>query len=94
MAQLDPNDPTVRDAVFGKQVEDFLSSDIGEYLIKKAKDEIDSALEKLKKCDPTDSVRVQSLQNQVKVCESIVGWLGDVVINGQQAMRQIEGKDE
>lgn len=93
MATLDPNDPVVRDAVFGKQVEDFLSSDIGEYLLKKAEREIESTVEKLKKANPNEPMSVQGLQNQIKVCESIVGWLGEAIRSGQQAVKAIEDQD-
>lgn len=92
--QYDPDDPIIRTAVFGKQVEDFLTGDIGEYLVKRAKNEIDNAVEKLKKINPRANRSIQTLQNQIKVCESIAGWLGDAVISGQQAMKVIEGKDE
>ena len=44
---IDPDEPLVRTAVFGKQVEDFLTSDIGDYLLQKAKHEEADAIEAL-----------------------------------------------
>ena len=32
--RLDPEDPKVRWATFGRQVEDFLTGDIGDYLLR------------------------------------------------------------
>lgn len=90
---LDPEDPTVRLAVFGKQVEDFLSSEIGEYLIKRAQSEIETVVEKLKKVNPRSIRTIQGLQNQIKVCESIVGWLGEAIQSGSSALQAVEDEN-
>ena len=54
---LDPDDPKVRWAAFGKQVEYFLQSDIGAYLVKRAKQEGDEATEGLKRVDAFDGAK-------------------------------------
>ena len=49
---LDPQDPRVEWATFGRMVEDFVKGPIGGYLIKKAQAQTDEAVEKLKVAPP------------------------------------------
>ena len=55
-------DPTLELAVFGKQVEEFLQSDVGSYLINRAKEEALEAMEVLKTVHPWRHRRIQELQ--------------------------------
>lgn len=89
---LDPDDPLVRWATFGKQVEFFLKSDIGSYLVKRAKQEKDSAIEELIKADPTDVQTIAKWQLQARVADAIIGWLGDAIEAGQSATEQLKGE--
>ena len=91
---LDPNDPLVRTAVFGRQVEDFFESDIGKFLVEKSDLQRDMAIDALKRVAPWRRRRIQQLQNQIAVAEWFQQWLADAVMDGQQAMRVIEGDDE
>jgi hypothetical protein len=88
----EPIDPTLEIAIFGRQVEDFLKSDVGDYLINRAKDEAEEAMDLLKNTHPWRKRRIQQLQNQIKVAESIKGWLGGAVAAGIQATRVLEGE--
>ena len=88
--RLDPNDPVVASATFGRQVEQFLNSDIGVYLVRVAKDQSDAATEKLKLADPYNPTVIANLQHDIRVAESVVGWLADAVRAGQQALEQLE----
>lgn len=90
MPQLDPEEPLVRWAVFGKKVEQFLQSDIGDFLLKKSQREVQEAVEALKVVDPTDIEGVRKLQNAVKLAESFQSWLGDAVAAGLQSIAQLE----
>lgn len=83
---LDPEDPRVRWATFGRQVEDFLNSPIGAHLVTKAQAQSLDGIEKLKNADPEDAKVIRALQNQVHVADSIMGWLGDAIHEGQGAM--------
>ncbi len=87
---LNPEDPLVRWATFGRQVEDFLSGPIGSHLVHKAQDEITDAVEKLKQADPEDAKTIRMLQNKAHVAESIMGWLGDVIHEGQGALEALK----
>jgi hypothetical protein len=82
---LDANDPTVRSAVFGKQVQDFIETELGAYIVKRAETQANRANEKLKTCAAWRTRRIRDLQNQIAVAESIIVWLADAINSGQQA---------
>jgi molybdopterin converting factor small subunit len=83
----------VRRAIFGKQVEDFLSSDIGRYLLVRAADQAETAMDKLKVCVPTEGKTVQALQNDIYVAESIRTWLAQAIQDGINALNIIESPE-
>ncbi len=87
MAELNPEDPTVRWAAFGRQVELFLDSDIGKYLVKKAQAQSAQAMEELVVADPNDPKLIASIQNRIKVADSIIEWLGDAIAEGHSAIQ-------
>lgn len=87
---LDPDDPKVRWAMFGKQVELFLQSDIGSYLVKRAKQEGDAAMEELKQVDAFDGKAVASLQLKARVADAVIVWLGDAIAAGESAVEQLK----
>jgi hypothetical protein len=92
--RLDPEDPKVRWATFGRQVEDFLQSDIGDYLLRLAKAEELEALEALATVSPWRTRRIRELQNKALLVTKIQYWLGDAIASGHAAMEQIKGDAE
>lgn len=88
--RLDPEDPKVRWATFGKQVEDFLTSDIGDYLLKCAERKEREAMEALKVVLPWRRRRIQQLQNEIRLASDVERWLGDAIAAGHAAMEQIK----
>lgn len=81
----------VKVAIIGKDSEEFLSSELGRYMIECAANQVDDAVDKLKKANPMDSELIMELQNQIYRAESFGGWLRDLVIAGNQAIQQIDG---
>jgi hypothetical protein len=79
------DNPDLRRAVFGRQVEMFLESDIGVYLTQCCQAERDEALEKLKIVGASDVAAILALQARVWRAESVMGWLGDALRAGKQA---------
>lgn len=79
-------------AIFGKQVEDFLGTDIAKYLVKRAEAEEEEAMDQLKIADPSDFNTIRKLQNRIVVVESIQQWLADAIVEGQHALAIIEGE--
>lgn len=90
MAQLDPNDPLVEWATFGREVENFLRSPIGDYLVKRSEEEIAAAVENLKTVQPWRRRRIQALQNEIKIAEKFQVWLADSIAAGHQAIQQLQ----
>lgn len=91
---MNPDDPDVRTAVFGKQVEDFLQSDIGDYLLKNSQYKAEQALGELKTVWPWRTRRIRQLQNELRIAEDFQRWLGYAVASGQEAMKRIEGEED
>lgn len=91
---LDENDPIVQSAVFGSQVEQFLNSDIGRYLVQRAEDEAELANDQLKRVLPWRSRKIRELQNRIWVAENFQQWLADAIMDGQQSLRILEGHEE
>jgi hypothetical protein len=89
--QLDPDDPKVRDAAFGRQVEYFLESDVGRYLVKRARDESETAVEELKDVNPfVHPENIVEIQFRAKLADFIIVWLGDAIAAGEGATEQLK----
>lgn len=92
--KLDPNDPIVETAVFGKEVENFLGGNIGRYLVERAEKQAEEATDLLKKVSPWRRRRIQQLQNRIAVAESVQQWLADAIMDGISATRSLEANDD
>jgi hypothetical protein len=86
-------DLIVRRAIFGKQVDNFFSSDIGKYLLARADDEAEQALVAFKTCDPTDVSKVTGIQNKILQSENFKTWLEEAVMDGLQALNILEDRE-
>lgn len=82
---IDPRDPMLQQAAFGRQVELFLQSDIGDFLLKRSEEEIAEAVLKLKTVNPWRRRKIQELQNAIKIAEKFQFWLADAIAAGNQA---------
>lgn len=82
--------PLLRVAVFGRQTQDFLNTDIGKYLVQCARIDYDKALEELKTVSPWRRRKIQDIQNKAKVAENFMGWIDDAIQSGKQAEIQIQ----
>jgi hypothetical protein len=89
---LDPEDPLVQAAVFGKQVQEFLQEDIGNYLVGLARDQGDVAMRELKTVDPTETERIIALQMRIQIADNFIQWLAEAVAMGLQAQQTLEGR--
>lgn len=82
------------EAMLGQDVESFLASDIGRYLIGRADQESADAADKLKTVFPWRRRRITELQNQIWRAESFQSWLGELIIRGRQATSQLEQQED
>lgn len=91
---LDPSDPRVEWATFGRIVEDFIAGPIGSYLVDKAKAQSSEAVEKLKVASPEAPGLIRQLQADIQVADSIIRWLGEAVHAGQVALTHLEEEND
>lgn len=82
---LNPSDPVVEAAVFGQEVENFLNTRIGAYLLRKAQDQASEAIEELAVVDAEDPKAIRKLQNKISVSDQFIGWLREAIMMGEQA---------
>ena len=87
---MNREEPLVETAIFGMEVQEFLGSNVGKYLVKRAEAEAEEANEKLKRVFPLRWRRIMQLQNEIYRAESIQRWLGDAIVDGASANRIIE----
>ena len=92
-SNLDPNDPTVRSAVFGQQVQDFLRSEVGDFLLKRAESRLAVLVQGLKTIDATKILEVTNIQAEIRHLEGFEHWLADAVQEGLTAQAIIDGED-
>jgi hypothetical protein len=85
------NQELLERASFGRQVEIFWGSDIGQYLRNRAQECYSAAIEELKSVDPTDSRAVMKAQNEVRVAQVFESWLTEAVVDGVKALELLEG---
>ena len=88
---LDPEDPLVRTAVFGQDVQDFLCSPIGDFLLKRAEQRLARLIEELKRVDPAQRMKVAGIQAEIHHVEGFEAWLGEAVQAGITAIAIIDG---
>lgn len=87
---LDPDDPKVRWAVFGRKVEYFLSSEIGEHIVARAKAESEEAMAEFKEADPFDGPAMAKIQARAKLADTVIGWLAEAIRAGESATEQLQ----
>ena len=84
----------VDNAVLGQQVDSFMRSDIGKYLLEKARTEQAEGYSELLQADFTDCEAVRKAQNKVHRAEDFVNWLNEAIITGLRATEVLESREE
>lgn len=80
----------IAEAMLGQDAEEFMVSQIGQYLIGRADQEITDATEKLCNVAPWRRRRIMELQNQVWRAQSFKDWLAELIVSGRSAMSALE----
>jgi hypothetical protein len=73
------------EATLGRDVQEFLHTDIGRYLVGRCDQEIADAQEKLAVVSPWRRNRIKQLQNEIWRATSLKTWLAELVQAGAQA---------
>jgi CelD/BcsL family acetyltransferase involved in cellulose biosynthesis len=84
------SDLLMAEAVLGRDAREFLSSEIGQYIVGRAGIEKQEAQDQLSRVSPWRRNRIRQLQNEVWRAESVVSWLAELITNGQQAEAVLE----
>lgn len=79
------NETLFAEATLGRDAEEFMSSDIGRYLLGRCEHEIIDAQEKLSVVSPWRRNRIRQLQNEIWRAKSVRDWLLEIVGTGRQA---------
>jgi hypothetical protein len=84
----------IDEAVFGKQIEDFVMSDIGKFLFARINAEIAEGVDELKKAAPTDAEAIRQAQNKVWRGEHMQAWLLHAIDAGLTATKILEDNEQ
>jgi len=69
----------------GMEAEEFLKSDLGRYMVGRAKQEGEKAALELSRVSPWRRRRIQQLQNEIKWASSFNEWLASLINSGRGA---------
>ena len=76
-------------AKFGIEVERFLSTPIGKYLVERAEREGDEAIKAMKQVDPSNESEVRKVQDGLTIPDKVVSWLAEAIGEGHACEYQL-----
>ena len=83
-------DENMAEAVLGKDAEEFCSSDLGRYVLGRARQEKEEAQIELAKTSPFRIFKGFELRNAIYRADSIEQWLAELINSGRIAQRNME----
>lgn len=87
------NEDLILRATFGKQVENFLSSDVGSYIIARADEERSEAMSALVTVNPAEIEEIRKLQSKAELAIKMKQWLISAVTDGLSALQILEDRE-
>ncbi len=81
-------------AVLGEQVDQFLKSDVGQFILARAGEEEEAGVEELKTLKCTDVDGIREAQNRVWRAASVREWLQEAIKDGLKAKSILESREE
>lgn len=81
-------------AVLGEQVDSFIRSDVGQYVVAHIENEIEQCLQKLRVVNPNDPEAVRQAQSDIRRAESMKDWLTSAIIAGIKAKDVLEERQD
>lgn len=88
------SDVLFAEAILGRDAEEFLNTELGKYLIGRARREKQEAQEKLNTTSPWRRRRIQDLQNEIWRAESFEAWLAEIIMDGRNAEKVLDESAE
>jgi hypothetical protein len=83
-------DLMMAEAILGRDAEDFLRSELGQFIVGRCDQEIADAQDKLARVSSWRRRRIQELQNDIWRARNMKGWLVELIQNGRQAEAALE----
>jgi len=80
----------VAEAILGKDAEEFVSSELGRYVMGRARQQAEDAMEALKKHDPCDYRGIEKLQLKIMQAEGFGDWIKELIVAGRVAKDNLE----
>jgi hypothetical protein len=84
------NDLLLAEAILGKDAEEFISSELGRFILGRCDQEIQEAQDLLAVVSPWRRNRIRQLQNQVWRAKSLRSWLIELINSGRMAEQALE----
>ncbi len=78
------------EAILGQDAEEFMRSDVGRYILGRAQQEAQEAMDKLKTTSAWRRRRITQLQSEIWRAESIQGWVIELINNGLSSERALD----
>ena len=80
----------IAEGVLGQDAEEFISSELGRYILERIKQDKEDAYRKLSTTSVWRKNRIRELQNEIWRCETFETWLAETVTRGRQAIDLLE----
>ncbi len=78
------------EAILGREAQEFVNTDLGQYLVGRANQEKKDAQEQLSRVSPWRRNRIRDLQARVWRAESFLVWVAELITSGTQAENELE----
>jgi hypothetical protein len=83
-------DVLMAEAVLGRDADEFLSSELGRYMVGRCDQEIAEAQDQLSDVSPWRRRKIQDLQNKIWRAKAAKEWLAELIANGRAAESALE----
>lgn len=80
------HDVLIAQAELGEEARRFLESDLCKCMLGMAEQQVMAAQEELSDVDPSNTEKIRTLQNQVKLGRQFEEWLNELVSEGDNAI--------
>lgn len=80
--------------LLGDDIERFLKSDPGRYLIAGIEAYEKDAMEELAETSPWRRKKITQLQERVRLARRVISLLGEAIVAGKQALEQVTAPEE
>lgn len=87
------HDFLMAEAVLGRDAEEFLKSELGQFILGRCEVEIADAQHKLARVASWRRRRIQELQNEIWRAETMKGWFAELIQNGRAAEAALDDRD-